>query len=230
MVILMKQNKDLIITQYTKIYQKESLVDKLIFYIPETYDETVDLTTDTVVLFYKNQGNDAGMEILQKKEESEKEGYSTYTMPVTSKFTQFAGKITFRLSIVENHEDTGDKEVLHTSELTINILEFSDYFTFVPDDALSAIDNRIMALDAKADELEATAEQLDLKTPNELLLEQDMLYLAKDEEKLSSGIEILVPGDPDDEDEDHDGVIDIDSLPDNSSVSAFSSGFKFVEL
>lgn len=229
MVILMKGDKELVCSKLSRIYQKENLVDRLIFYIPETYDETVDLTTTTAVMYYKNQGNEANMEILTKLEISDKDGYMMFTLPVTTKFTRFAGDVVLHLSFMQNFEETDEKEVLHTSELTINILSYEDYFAYVPNDALTAIDNKILELDSKADKIQAAAEQLDLKTPNELLLEEDMLYLAKDEEKLSSGLEILVPGDKDDEDKDHDGVIDIDDLPDNASLSS-NSGFQFVEL
>ena len=47
-----------------------------------------------------------------------------------------------------------------------------------------------------------------------------LLHLSKDGTPMGNGVEILIPGDPDDEDEDHDGVIDLDDL----------HGMTFIEL
>ena len=68
------------------------------------------------------------------------------------------------------------------------------------------------ALDAKADELSEVAKELEDKTPDDLTLTKDILQLSKEGTPMGQGVEIIVPGNPDLEDESHDGIIDLDDI------------------
>lgn len=231
MVILMKrQDKSLVITKNAKIYQKENAVDALVIYVPQTYEEdeqAIDLSDYTATMYYTTQTNDAFTEILEKQE-SDKDDYLMYRLPVTTRFTASAGTVTLELAFIQKDEEAEITHVLHSGQLKIQISSWDDYYKFIPEDSLSSIDKRIAILDAET-------RRLQLETPDDLIIEEDVLHLAKMNEEtgelepMANGVEILIPGDEDHEDSDHDGVIDIDDLPDSASSS--SSGiYNFVEL
>lgn len=236
MVILMKSDKSLIKSVDSRLYQKENAVDNLTFYVPSTYED-LDLSEYTAVLSYSTSTNDAYMEILEAQD-SDKENYLMYKLPVTTKITASAGTITLELSFAMNDEESDTKYVLHSSELELEVLAWADYYKYVSNDSLSAIDNKILELDAKADKLMSAAEKLELETPNDLTLTDDLLQLSHTDDLgevtlIGDGIEILIPGDEDDEDEDHDGVIDIDDIDgvdETEDASNSSNGITFVEL
>lgn len=218
MIILMKSDKSLVISVNTRMYQRENVVDKLTFYIPATYQD-IDLTPFTNTLYYVTQTNDAYTEILVLQEETEKEGYLTYKLPVSTKFTKSAGKISLHLSMtyLDETTDPPTQYVLHTGELKdIEILSWDDYYKFIPDDSLATLDQKILELQNETEKLKAISDELEMKVPDDLTLDADMLHLSHEGEMLGQGVEVVIPGDPDDEDESHDGVIDLDDLPENS--------------
>ena len=214
MVILMKQDKSLVVSVNSRLYQKENAVDNITFYIPQEYNGH-DLSDFTATIYYSTQTNNAYMEILDQQE-SDKDNYLMYKLPVTTKFTASVGKVTLEISLLKVDEETSTKYVLHTGVLQINVESWDDFFKYVPDDALAVLDNKILQLDTKVDELKAIADELDLKTPNDVMLTKDLLQLSHDGSAIGQGVEIVIPGDPDDEDEDHDGIIDLDDLPEKT--------------
>lgn len=215
MVLLIKQDKSLVISQYSTIYQKENVVNKITIYCPLQLDEIADMSELYAVLYYTTATNEAYIEALDSQE-SDKENYLMYTLPVTTQFTRAAGNNKVRIAFTRDKD--GEQMLLHTSEVEIKVNEWP--YTVVTSEGISSLVNRVHELEDKA--------------PDDLMLKEDVLHLAKKNEEtgelepLSDGVEILVPGDPDDEDEDHDGVIDIDDL--DGSVGLTSSGFKFMEL
>ena len=219
MVVLVKNDKSLVITGYSRIYQKENAVNSLTFYCPQTLDEVEDMSTLYPVLYYTNSVNEAFVELLSWEPECDKEGYLMCKLGVDSKFTNAAGTNVINMAFTADRE--GTEVVLHSGTLEVEIYQGDNAFKFVSSDGLAAIVNKI--------------HELEEKNPDDLMLDKDVLHLAKkdkDTEELTplgDGVEILIPGDPDDEDKDHDGVIDIDDLPDNASLSS-NSGFQFVEL
>lgn len=210
MVILMKNDKSLVITVPSRLYQKEKVVDVISWYLPATYQD-IDLTPFTVTLYYTTQTNDAYTEILVAQE-SDKEGFLLYKLPVDTKFTASAGDIVLELSLTWLDEDAGIQYVLHSSQLTISVMKWEDFFAFYPDDSLSKIDQKILELQNETERLKSVADELELTVPDDLKLDEDVLHLSKDGNAMGSGVEVLIPGDPDDEDESHDGVIDLDDI------------------
>lgn len=225
MVLLIKQDKSLVISVQSRIYQKENAVNSLTIYCPITLDEVEDMSQLYAILYYTTAVNEAYIEMLEQQE-SDKEGYLMYKLPITTKFTNAAGINTVSMAFTVDTSG-GQEEILHTNEIQIPIYKWDNAFKYVTSDGLAAIVRKIHELEEKQEEMEA-------ETPNDLKITEDLLQLTrKDEETgedhlIGDGVEILVPGDPDDEDEDHDGVIDIDDI--DGSVGLTSSGFKFVEL
>lgn len=224
MVLLIKQDKSLVCTIQSRLYQKENAVNSLTIYCPIELDEVEDMSQLYAILYYTTAVNQAYVEMLDQQE-SDKEGYLMYKLPVDSKFTEAAGTNTVSMAFTVDRD--GAEVVLHTSEINIPIYRWDNAFKFVSSDGLAAIVRKIHELEEKTEEMEA-------ETPNDLKLTEDLLQLTRkdaetgEDHLIGDGVEILVPGDPDDEDKDHDGVIDIDDL--DGSVGLASSGFKFMEL
>lgn len=74
MTILMLSDKSLVITVNTPIYQRDKLVDKLLFLIPSTYED-INLSDFDVILKYKDQMGNVNSELLTKQDGLYKERY-----------------------------------------------------------------------------------------------------------------------------------------------------------
>lgn len=213
MVILIKQDKTLIVVKPSKIYQKENIANKITIYCPAKLDEIEDMSELYPVLYYTTATNEAYIEILDSQE-SDKEDYLMFTLPIDSKFTRAAGKNKIRLAFTRDKD--GEEVLLHTSEIEIEVSEWP--YTIVTSDGISSLVNKV--------------HELEEKSPDDLMIQEDILHLAKKDEEtaeltpLGDGVEILIPGDKDHEDSDHDGIIDIDDLPDGSTPGEYD----FIEL
>lgn len=112
----MDDNKDLITTVKTTIYQRESLSDHVQFLIPEFYQE-LNLTEYTAILKYITPANIAGSKQLIKDENLYK-GHLRYMIPIDNSLTQFPGNISIRI-IFEKQADKLYR--LNTGETVIEV-------------------------------------------------------------------------------------------------------------
>lgn len=216
MVILINSSKDLIISRQSRVYQKENAVNSLIIYCPRTLDQVEDMSELYGILYYTTATNDAYVEALDQIE-SDKDGYVAYTLSIGSKFTASAGENT--VSMAFTRDRNGEEVVMHTGEIKIPIYKWDNAFKYVSTDGLASIVNRI--------------HEIEDKVPDDLIIEEDVLYLAKkvmnetsQKEELTpmaDGVEILIPGDKDSEDQDHDGIIDLDE-------DTPEEGYEYIDL
>lgn len=216
LTLLLKANKRLVISKNARIYQREANIDTFNLYIPEMYDDK-DLTECDVILQYIDPGNVAHSETLQKVTELTddtgliKEGYMLFWLPLDTKFTAVAGEVKMQLMICRVDEENNQKIVMRSSELTLTIMKVSDYFAYVDDASLSAIDNKIAQLTELADYLNNTGQALDKNMPTDLDMDGDYVKLKlEDGELIGDGVEINA-GDRD-IDKVPDAIVDIDSL------------------
>lgn len=219
MVIVMKNDKSLVVSKASRLYQGESCVDKVTFYFPETYEE-MDLTEFTATLYYTNQGNIAYVEELTA-EDTDKEGFIKYVLPVKTKFTEMAGDITFEISLTNLDQSTSTQYVLHTEELTVTIDKWADYFKYTKDDSLSAMDTKLLEIENEIDKLKTISEVYAEGVPDDLMLTDDTLQLSVDGEAIGEGVQILTPLE-DTDDNPGDGILDIDTAKVSSSVDSVS--------
>lgn len=201
--IKMDNNKNLFTSVRTNIFQKENMVDKIQFLIPKDFNE-LGLENYTALLKYVDPNGNFQSEVLTADVDTF-EDYIKYELPVSTKLTQIAGSISLRLTfILYESEEITDK--LETNSTTLAILKpdgFSDYVNF--------------------EDIKAIQEQLG-KMPTDLEIdESDNLHLVHNDEKIGEGVEILVPTDMDLDDGNHDGIIEIDDLPEDENP-------EFIEL
>ena len=216
LTLLMKGNKELIISVPAKIYQRESNVDALQVLIPLTYDD-MSLKDFTASIEYVDPANIARSEMLVRDEEIYKDGYYRHQLPVGTSFTNMAGDVRAKLSLTHLDSSTGVEYVLHTNEVTITITTWEDYFAYTPSSQIGVIDAKMLELDNKINELKALEIDLDKAIPDDLSLTDDLLQLSVKGEPEGEGVRILI--NPDEHDGQDDGEEDIDADDPSGAIS-----------
>lgn len=171
--ILMRSDKSLVATQKTTLHQRENLVDKIQFLVPEFYED-INLGDFKVILKYITQTNYPHTEVLNKSEL--KKGMLVYTLPIDTKLSAFCGDINLRLSFIKNDLDNSQQQVLHSKDIVITIQKLDDYYSYKNED-IELIDKFILDVDSKIKELNEISSIYDYKKADNLLIENNMLRL-----------------------------------------------------
>lgn len=195
----MNKDKELVTTVKTTLYQREKLVDKIQFLIPETYNDLT-LSDFTAILKYVDQANIPHAEILVKDEELYKNRLR-YTLPVDTNLTRFTGDVSVRLTFSKTDSGTKTQYVLHTGETIISISPLSDFYNFVPDESLEFVDQLVGQLNAKLEATDKIAETYDKSKADDLSYEGDKLQLVSNGGKIGKAVTISSSesSDPDDD-------------------------------
>ncbi len=186
--IIMNSDKTLTASVVTKIFQREKLVDKIQFLIPQEYND-FDLSEFTAVLKWVDPSNVAHAETLELDEELYKERLR-YTLPVDTSLTKMSGDITLRLTFSKLDTDTLTQYVMHTGEIVITISALEDYYKFVTDDSLEIIDNKISSLDAKIGALELLAESYENEKADNLSYSDGKLQLMANDSLIGDEVDL----------------------------------------
>lgn len=216
LTLLMKSNKELIISVPAKIYQRESNVDALQVLTPVTYDE-IDLKDFTASIEYIDPANIAHSEILVRDEEVYKNGFYRYQLPVDTSFTNMAGDIKAKLTLTHLDSSTDKEYILHTNEIIITVMTWDDYFAYTPSSQIGVIDAKMLELDNKINMLKSIEIDLDKAMPDDLNLTEDLLQLSVKGEVIGDGVHILV--NPEEHDGQDDGEEDIDADESADAIS-----------
>lgn len=222
MIVLMKSDKSLVISKNSQIYQKESVVDKLLFLLPAYYNG-IDLSEFTFQLTYLDPEGGRHTELLTADDESYKENFISYQLPVDSEITKYTGAVTLSLSGTWLDSETMKQYVIKTGTLQISIAPLSTLYEFVPDESLDVIDQRILQLNGKIEALEKLEERLDKEIPDDLSVDSDnILRLTVDGSAIGDGVEVLT--NVQDNDGSVDGILDISGAEDIDPGSEQSVG------
>lgn len=197
--IVMNKDKELVTTVKTTLYQREKLVDKIQFLIPETYNDLT-LSDFTAILKYVDQANVPHAEILIKDEELYKNKLR-YTLPVDTNLTRFTGNVSVRLTFSKTDSETKTQYVLHTGEAIISISPLSDFYNFVPDESLEFVDQLVGQLSAKIEATDKIAETYNKNKADDLSYEDNKLQLTSNGEKIGKAVTISNSESPDPDDE-----------------------------
>ena len=151
---VIKVNSDNTITAPVKqrIVQRSKCVDDFWILTEQIYNGH-DMTDCTALLEYvKPVSNEYKTEVLVKSEEMYEE-YLKYMLPVTTEFTKEAGTLKLQLSFIYVDIDADGNQVQRVRKtsptLKVEIVPLEEWFNVIPDEALSAVDQRILKQDAQ---------------------------------------------------------------------------------
>lgn len=185
----MDEHKQLVTTVRQTIYQRENLVDKIQFLLPEEY-ENHSLSDFTAILKYVDPTNVPHSDVLQLQENLYKDRLQ-YFLPVDSGLTKCAGDIEVRITLSKVDLTEKKQYVLHTGTATIPISPLKDYYAFSSDESLEIIDQIVGQLDAKIEAVEKIAETYDQNKADNITYEESKLQLTSNGQKIGDAITIV---------------------------------------
>lgn len=214
--ILLEDDNNLVVTNAQRIMQRSKLVDELCFLVKPEYnghkmaDFTVSL--EYVLPISKTYRN----EILVRSKETYKD-YLQFTLPFDTCLTDEAGDIELTLTLLFVDLDAnGDviQRVRKTSSVLIKVLPTKSWSDFIPDSALSALDQRILKQDAQIKALSEISVNLQMMKADDLKYDRDNneLQLLADGAAIGTKIVLNTSGSIDSEGV---PVVDMDALIDN---------------
>jgi hypothetical protein len=198
-----------------RIMQRSNLVDNLHFLTTPLYKNEIDMTDFTVNLEYMLPvSKQYKSEILTKSEDLYKDEYLEYILPFDTKITSEVGDVELQLTFIKADMDADGNSIQYvrkTSPTVIKILPIAKWSDIVPDEALNAVDQKLLAIDARINQIAGIEEALESVVPDDLALSDDnVLQLSVKGTPTGNGVEIYVPDD--DEDSVSDGIKDLDEI------------------
>lgn len=183
----MNDDKQLITSIKTTLYQREKLVDKIQFLFPEYYED-ISLKEFTAALKYLDQGNEPHSEILVQDSELYK-GHIRYVLPVDTNLNRFSGDVTVRITLTKTDIETKCTQVFHTGEITIPISPLQDWYKFASDSSLEVLDQKMLELEAKIEATEKIAGIYDKTKADDITYENGKIQLSANGEKIGNAID-----------------------------------------
>lgn len=165
-----------------KIMQREKLFNKLWILVPHYYNG-YDMSQCTVTMRYLRPiSKDFVTETLALSDERYEE-YLKYVLPVDTCFTKEWGDLELNLTFTMlDTDDEGNivQRVRKTGNHVLTITRLPNWDAVVPDESLSAIDQRIIMQTAQIKALESLAETLENAQVDNLVYDskEDVLHLA----------------------------------------------------
>ena len=184
---LLNKDKSLLATERIKIYQREKLVDKVQFILPQSYEE-IDLTNKNVsiILKYVDQEGNAQSEFLVKDDELYKDNYVRCELPIDTNITKFAGNITLHLTIIYLDVENQINQVMHSSETILTISPLKDMYVNINDKSLEILDQKIIELQASIEAANILNESIDQNKADDLSYEDNTLQLMSNGKKIGT--------------------------------------------
>lgn len=161
--IMLTPDKTLFATKKEAIMQYSNLADKIQFLIPPEISDNDMNSFDTVLLEYLSPISHVyRTEFLKRSDELYKE-HLQYVLPVDTKITAEAGDVELQLTFCKA-DMTANGEVqspvFKTQSCKISIIPVANWSQFVPSEALTPIDQRIVQLLALQEEITEIQSQI----------------------------------------------------------------------
>lgn len=175
-----------------RIMQRSKLVDNLHFLADTTYSG-VDMTDYTVLLEYKLPVSKSyKTEILKKSEELYKNKLE-YKLPFDTNLTSEAGDIEFWLTFSDVEMTTEGETIQRVRKVgpgVVHIIPISNWADVVPDEALSALDQRLIEMIAMNKSMyDQLNINLDGKADN-IKYQNNILQLTSNGKEIGNAVEI----------------------------------------
>ena len=148
--LLINENNEIITTVKERIMQRSKLVDSLHFLMSPSY-KGLDMSDFTVTMEYiLPASREYRTETLKKSDELYKEQLE-YKLPFDTCLTKEAGKIEIQLTFTKvslDAEGNSKQQVRKAGPAVITIVPITAWSDIIPDNALSALDQRLIMVDS----------------------------------------------------------------------------------
>lgn len=213
--ILLNNDNTFTVSHRERIMQRSKLVDKFHILVEPLYNE-FDMKDFTVVIKYLLPiSKKYKSEVLELSTDLYKDRYE-YVLPFDTELTTENGDIEFTVTFTKldmDSEGNGVQYVRTTDNCTLSILPISKWDDIVPDEALNAVEQKIIELSAQTQKLADMAETYDkTKADNIGINEDGSVQLKSHDEWIGNAIDVAIPGTEDTNDDSHDGIIDADEI------------------
>lgn len=213
--ILLNNDNTFTVSHRERIMQRSKLVDKFHILVEPLYNE-FDMKDFTVVIKYLLPiSKKYKSEVLELSTDLYKDRYE-YILPFDTELTTENGDIEFTVTFTKldmDSEGNGVQYVRTTDNCTLSILPISKWDDIVPDEALNAVEQKIIELSAQTQKLADMAETYDkTKADNIGINEDGSVQLKSHDEWIGNAIDVAIPGTEDTNDDSHDGIIDADEI------------------
>lgn len=211
--ILVTQDNRLKVSIKERVMQRSKLVDSFHFLVDPIYKDTIDMTDFTVTMEYiLPVSKKYKTETLVLQPELYKEKLE-YCLKFDTGLTAEAGEIELHLTFTMTElspEGKATQYVRKTSPCTITIVPVAAWSDIIPDEALSALDQKILKMDEQIKALSESAVLLTQDKADNIVLDRDTneIYLTSNGELLGDKISIDELGDVIIETED-DGLVQV---------------------
>ena len=225
--ILINENNELInTTPKERILQRSKLVNKLHFLTSPIYkDFEMSLFTATLeyVLPISKRYRSENLVLSQELYKDQLE----YVLPIDTILTQEHGDIELQITFTYVHRGSDGQMLQHvrkTTPTTITITSIAAWSDFIPDDALTSLDQRLLKIDAMIQDLNEFNTNLDKTKADNISLEKNIIQLTSHGEKIGDAHLLPSGGNTD---ENGVPVVEFDSP---SQVRDVESGYEVVEF
>lgn len=211
--ILISDDNTAIATVRQRIMQRSKLVDQFHVLTPRMYGEhdMIDFTCNMEYMLpiskkYKS-------EILKQSDELYEAEFVEFKVPFDTALTSEHGDIEVQFTFTYSEMDENGEitqYVRKTDVCPITIIPIAAWSDVIPDEALNAVDQKILQLTELVNELNDMADVYNkTKADNIALNEDGDVQLKAMGEFVGDPVSVAIPETEDDQDEEHDGVIDL---------------------
>ena len=192
--ILIQNDNVALITEKQRLMHKSKCVDTLRFLVEPEY-KGYDMSGFTMMMqFMTPSTHKHKSEILELSAETYK-NYLQYTLPVDTDLTSEAGEIEIQLTFSSaDLDEAGNaiQRVRKISPFTIEILPISVWADIIPDEALNAIDQRLIMVNAQIKAMEDMQAVISDDRVDGLSYEDEKLQLMANGRKVGNVVTIPI--------------------------------------
>ena len=198
--IVVQDTNTMLATVKERVMQRSKLMDSLHFLVDPLYKNEIDMTGFTAVMEYiLPVSREYKTELLTLSEELYKDKLE-YKLPLDTSLTKEAGDIEVQLSFTKTDIDEDGlayQYVRKTSPCIITITPIAAWSDIIPDNALTALDQRMLKVDAQIKALSETGELMAATKADNIVLDKDTkeLYLTASGNKIGDKINLGEFGD-----------------------------------
>lgn len=149
--ILINADNTMMATQKQRIIQRSKLVNDLQFLVDPMYNDFLMEDFTATLEYILPVSKEYKTETLVLSEDMYKNKLQ-YTLPMDTDFTKEAGKVELQITFTYiDIDDEGNdiQRVRKTTPTVVEIFPLSAWFEIIPDEALSALDQRLLKQDAQ---------------------------------------------------------------------------------